>query len=110
MLKQFTAIFLLLALINCGSSSFMVYAGFEMNHKYITENLCVNKTRPWLHCNGRCYFMRKMKQAEQKERSAENQSHKYKFQDFVVVQKSNIRFYTQAADVAQLRYNMGQAR
>ena len=68
MFKRLTAILLLLALINCGFSRFMVYAGFELNQKYITDNLCINKSRPWLHCNGKCYFIKKIKQAEANEK------------------------------------------
>lgn len=68
MSKRFTAILLLLALINCGFSRFAVFAGFELNQKFIAENLCVNKARPWMHCNGKCYFMKKIKQAEENEK------------------------------------------
>lgn len=62
---------LLAALISSICSRFFVYAGFELNHKYIAENLCINKNRPWLHCNGKCYFMRKIKQAEENEKKQE---------------------------------------
>lgn len=71
MLKRFTAIVLLVALISSNCSLFFVYAGFELNHKYIAENLCINKNRPWLHCNGKCYFMKKIHQAEENEKKQE---------------------------------------
>jgi hypothetical protein len=69
--KRLTAIFLLAALISSNCSLFFVYAGFEMNHKYIAENLCINRDKPWLHCNGKCYFMRRIKQAEENEKKQE---------------------------------------
>lgn len=68
MFKRYTAILLLLALINCGFSRFVLYAGFKLNQKYIAENLCVNKSRSWMHCNGKCYFMKKIKQTEENEK------------------------------------------
>lgn len=68
MLRRLTAILLLLALINCSCSRFVVCAGFGLNRAYITQELCVNKTRPWLHCNGRCYLMKKIRQVEENER------------------------------------------
>jgi hypothetical protein len=68
MFKRFTALLLLVALISSNFSRFFACAGFELNHKYIAENLCINRTRPWLHCNGKCYFMRKIKQAEENEK------------------------------------------
>ena len=68
MFKRFTAILLLVTLISSNFSMFMIYAGFEMNQKYISETLCVNKARPWMHCNGKCYFMKKVHQAEENEK------------------------------------------
>jgi len=78
MLKKTIAICLLLALISSNFSRFFIYAGFELNHKYIAGNLCINKSRPWMHCNGHCYFMRKIKEAqdnEKKQDRANQQSH-----------------------------------
>ncbi len=74
MFKRFTAILLLVVLISSNCSLFFVYAGFEMNHKYIAENLCINRDKPWLHCNGKCYFMRKIKQAEENQKKQEAQN------------------------------------
>ncbi len=68
MLKRLTALCLLAALISSSFSRFFAFAAFEANQKYIAENLCVNKARPWLHCNGHCYFMKKVKQAEENEK------------------------------------------
>lgn len=59
---------LLTALIACNFSYFFIYAGFQINQKYIAENLCINKSRPWMHCNGQCYLMKKMRQAQDNEK------------------------------------------
>jgi len=71
MLKRFTAIVLLVAVVSSNCSLFLVYAGFELNHRYIAENLCINKDRPWLHCNGHCYFIKKIQQAGENEKKQE---------------------------------------
>lgn len=68
MLRRLTAIVLLLALINCSFSRFVVCTGFGLNRAYISQKLCINRTRPWLHCNGKCYLMKKLRQAEENER------------------------------------------
>ena len=68
MFKRITAYILLIALFSTNCSRFLVYVGFEANQKYIAENLCVNKFRPWMHCNGKCYFMKKIKQVEENEK------------------------------------------
>lgn len=68
MLKQLTAFCLLAALISSNFSRFFAYSAFAANQKYIVQNLCINKSRPWLHCNGHCYFVKKVKQAEESEK------------------------------------------
>lgn len=78
MLKRIIALCLLATLISSSFSRFFIYAGFELNHKYIAENLCINKNKPWMHCNGKCFFMRKIKEAqdnEKKQGKAEQQNH-----------------------------------
>ncbi len=81
MFKRLIAISLLVALISAGFSRFYIYAGFELNQKYIAQNLCINKNRPWLHCNGKCYFMRKVKEAEQNEKKQEQNDQKNLYQE-----------------------------
>ena len=71
MLSRGLAILLLVALISSNFSRVFVYAGFAANQSYITKVLCVNKDRPWMHCNGRCYLMTKLKEATDKEKKQE---------------------------------------
>lgn len=33
---------------------------YELNIDYIIDTYCVNKERPWLNCNGKCYLMSQM--------------------------------------------------
>lgn len=75
MFRRFIALFLLVALISAHFSMYMVYAGFTMNRKFIAEKLCINKSRPWLHCDGKCYFMKKIRQAEENEKKQESKDH-----------------------------------
>jgi hypothetical protein len=81
MLKRTISICLLLALISSNFSRFFIYAGFELNHKYIAENLCVNKSRPWMHCDGKCYFMRKIKESQDNEKKQERADQKNSYQE-----------------------------
>jgi hypothetical protein len=81
MLKRLTAILLLVALVTANFTYYFVYAGFELNKKYIATQLCENRNKPLLHCNGHCYFMKKIKQAGDKEKSAERQAQKNLFQE-----------------------------
>ena len=99
MLNRITIILLIVSLVASNFQHLFIYAGFELNQKYIAENLCVNKDKPWLHCNGKCYFMRKIKQAEEKEKSDDAQTQKNLFQEVFFVKPSAVKFHTQLLQV-----------
>lgn len=70
---RFIALLLIVSSLSMNLSGLFVFAGFEMNRDYIAKELCINKNKPELHCNGKCYLMRKLKQAEEKEQKQEQQ-------------------------------------
>ena len=43
----------------------VVYIQFKANQSYISQELCVNKERPKLHCEGKCYLMKKIEKLNQ---------------------------------------------
>ena len=102
MLRRFTAYLLMAALITANFSRLFVYAGFELNRNYIAARLCENRDKPWLHCNGKCYFMKKIKQAEEKEKNDERSSQKNLFQEALFSKKPAIRFYSHVLQVMQV--------
>ncbi|MDP9081701.1 MAG: hypothetical protein M3O71_30175 [Bacteroidota bacterium] len=68
MFRQAIIYFLIFSTLSVNFSRFFVYAGFELNRNYIASALCENRDKPWLHCIGRCYFIKKIKQAQENER------------------------------------------
>jgi hypothetical protein len=44
---------------------------YIVNYDYIANELCVNKAKPQLHCNGKCHLMQELAKAaeEQKQQS-----------------------------------------
>jgi hypothetical protein len=101
MLRRFIAYLLIVTSVSANFSRLFVYAGFELNRNYIATHLCENLDKPWLHCNGKCYFMKKVKQAEEKEKNEERSSQKNLFQEAFFNQKPDIRFYSQVLRVIQ---------
>lgn len=81
MFKRFLALLLIVLIVSANFTRLFIYAGYQVNQKYIAAKLCENRDKPWLNCNGRCYLMKKIKQAEDKERSTERQIQKSLFQD-----------------------------
>ncbi|WP_152559758.1 hypothetical protein [Hymenobacter sp. IS2118] len=43
---------------------------YQLNKVRITELYCVNKARPKLHCNGKCYLMQQLRQADSSDKKA----------------------------------------
>jgi len=61
------AFFLLIALQAPLFSKWGSVAYFQMNREFIAKNLCVNKNKPKMNCNGQCYLAKQLKSAEDKE-------------------------------------------
>ncbi|MCX6215611.1 hypothetical protein [Spirosoma sp.] len=55
---------LLIAVLLPSISPWGTIAYYHLNQDYIARNLCVNRDKPQLHCNGQCYLARRLK-AEQ---------------------------------------------
>ncbi|MBE9598348.1 hypothetical protein IM797_03490 [Pedobacter sp. MC2016-24] len=107
MLLKPISILLLLSLISSNFANLFVFAGFELNQKYIAAELCINKNRPELHCNGKCYLMKKLKQAQDKEQKQERQSQKTQIQDAVVVTPMVFKQYALAETKLHIPGSMG---
>lgn len=45
---------------------------YALNRATITARFCVNKARPQVHCNGRCYFSKQLKKQQEREDKAPN--------------------------------------
>lgn len=99
MLKKVTALLLIATLISANFTRLFIYAGFELNKNYIASKLCENRDKPWLHCNGKCFFMKKIKQAQEREKNDERQSQKNLFQEALFAQKPDVKFYSHVLQV-----------
>ncbi|SEA68636.1 hypothetical protein [Pedobacter hartonius] len=80
MLTRAIAILLLCCSVSVNLAGLFVFAGFEINKTYIANELCINRNRPELHCNGKCYLMNKLKQAQDKEQKQQRQFQKIQLQ------------------------------
>ncbi|MDP4150772.1 MAG: hypothetical protein Q8927_03745 [Bacteroidota bacterium] len=76
-MKQLTAIVLLFGMLGQTFSTCMVVLGYRLNKDFIARNLCENRNKPAMHCEGKCYLCKKLKKEDKKdqenpERRAEN--------------------------------------
>jgi len=105
MLRRVIAILLIASLFTANFSRFFIYAGFELNRGYIAAKLCENRDKPQLHCNGKCYLMKKIKQAEDKQNNQDRQSQKNLFQEAFCTQATTIKFHTRLLRVMHVPNN-----
>lgn len=61
---------LILLVMSQTFSHWFVVMGFKVNQHYIAKNLCENRFRPKLNCNGNCVLMKKLKQQEKEEQNS----------------------------------------
>lgn len=88
MIRRIIALALLLAMLSPILAKLFVYAEFKSNQAYIAATLCENRDRPELNCEGKCYLMKKLKAAEDKEKKQENQAQKKASVDLFFVEKT----------------------
>ena len=62
----FTYLLTALVLLQTFSRELLV-VDFTLNQATITARFCVNKARPQLHCDGKCYFAKQLKKQEERE-------------------------------------------
>lgn len=66
---------LLLSLVYQCLGCLGVFAWYGANKQRIAEELCENRNRPELHCNGQCVLMKKLKALEDREAKGAGDSH-----------------------------------
>ncbi|MFY0252335.1 hypothetical protein ACDQ55_00125 [Chitinophaga sp. 30R24] len=50
---------------------------FEVNQSYIAKELCENRSKPQMHCNGRCHLRKELDRDAQQEKNNNNGKDKY---------------------------------
>ena len=69
-MKQISTIFLILIVFLQTFNRFVVEADFFLNKNYIAKVLCINKEKPKMHCNGKCYLAKQLKEQEKQDQQA----------------------------------------
>ncbi len=70
---KISALFLLLILAFSTFDKAAMYVCFTLNQPAVTKAFCVNKGKPQLHCNGKCYLNKQLA-------NEDNNTNKYPFQ------------------------------
>jgi hypothetical protein len=87
----------------------ITYFNWKINQELITQKYCVNKDKPMLHCDGKCYLMKKMNQLDLEEKQ-ERQKFPYPSQKLKQVEtpflavENNFAFFDNEFESAETAY------
>lgn len=70
----------------------LLYLDFELRRGYIVANLCENRNRPELHCDGKCYLAKRIAALDEQERRQAEKSFMFKLLDQVMDQRTSPGF------------------
>jgi len=74
MRKQLITVLFLGAWLCQLSGRYFVMLDFYINQDYIAKNLCVNRDKPMMHCNGKCHLKKKLNEEDKKEHESPERS------------------------------------
>jgi hypothetical protein len=72
---------LCLLVLSQAFSKWLIVMEYALNKEYIAQNLCLNKARPRMHCNGKCQLMKKLTEEEKQNGSNQSSQNKSRFQE-----------------------------
>lgn len=104
MLNRLTALVLIPLLLGVSLSRMVVFTGFELNRDYIASNLCENRDKISMNCQGKCYLSKKLKQVEEKESKQGRETQKQLVQDSFMPENFIIFFGNTVATVINTPY------
>jgi hypothetical protein len=82
----------------------LLYLDFEIRRDYIVKNLCVNRSRPLMHCDGKCYLAKKIAALDEQEKRQAESDYMTKLLDHVM--DSQILVFAPAISSFELRQTL----
>lgn len=80
-MKLIAASILILLVMVQTFTSWLIVVEYTINKDYIANNLCVNKAKPKLHCQGKCQLMKRLAEEEKQTSSNSQTGGKIKMSD-----------------------------
>ena len=82
-----------------------------MNQAELTAKYCINKAKPMLKCNGKCYLAKQLKKQEEQDKAEFNKKSKSQVPKFKKIkdENGNVLKFKKCAKKGQVRmlHNMG---
>jgi hypothetical protein len=102
-LKRFFAIFALVGILLQTFSQVVIVAEYYANKEYIAKNLCENRDKPKMHCDGKCCLRKKLAK-EGKEQGPTPRSQRNEETVVLFFEQTNITLPTGATATTKPEY------
>ncbi|WP_072359653.1 hypothetical protein [Chitinophaga sancti] len=76
-MRYFLFIALLTGLLLQNCSQYLISLEYKLNQNYIASVLCVNRDKPDMHCNGKCYLKKQLERDQQQQNNGSAGKEKY---------------------------------
>lgn len=73
MARRFITYLFLFAFVLHASSRILIYFDFWLNQDFIAQNLCENKDKPQMECNGKCHLKKELKKDDERKEKENKQ-------------------------------------
>jgi len=77
---------------------FFTIVNWKINQAELTAKYCVNKAKPMLKCNGKCYLAKQLKKQEEQEKSEFNKKSKSQVPKFKKIKEGEVFNDIQSVD------------
>ncbi|MBD8489946.1 hypothetical protein IFO69_14410 [Echinicola sp. CAU 1574] len=67
MLKSLLHIWLSMIIVLNSMIFSVIQMDYALNKEYITENFCINKDKPEMHCDGKCFLSEQLQDAKEQQ-------------------------------------------
>ncbi|GAB3505975.1 hypothetical protein [Emticicia fontis] len=103
--KQIGLIFLSLALVVKSFVVPFICLDYELRKDFIIKNYCVNKNKPELHCDGKCFLAKKIHAQTEKEEQNALQNFIYKLLEINTFESQSNFDFTNVVEIKDFSVN-----
>lgn len=72
MFRKLLAVLLIVCLQSLSFAGLLAVLSFKVNRDYIAANICENRAKPKLSCEGKCYLAKTQKKATEQKEASDN--------------------------------------
>ena len=85
--------------------SFIPPIYYQLNKEYVASHLCVNKDKPEMHCNGKCFVGKeiiKLNEQQHTEKKDQESQQQHEIFPHVMIYTTTLCFYNESVLLTQL--------